>query len=216
MEIDWNIVGVILTALATIGLVVIGFRQTKIQKTQTDIQNKALKTSILEQRLQCLNDINNMRSSFLIPRDIANKIGFYNTAMGTYNLSDITKTMDASLYTFVKSVENSKYLFSENHYNYLKTTFNDLSNLFLINKEVLFKTNLIDNSNNNEFYEKSQKIESLRNHAISTNEILEKELMEVLEIDYNQYLEITNRLIEKFSNEEFFATFDEYLDIGKI
>lgn len=216
MEIDWNIVGVILTALATIGLVVIGFRQTKIQKTQTDIQNKALKTSILEQRLQCLNDINNMRSSFLIPRDIANKIGFYNTAMGTYNLSDITKTIDASLYTFVKSVENSKYLFSENHYNYLKTTFNDLSNLFLINKEVLFKTNLIDNSNNYEFYEKRQKIESLRNHAISTNEILEKELMEVLEIDYNQYLEITNRLIEKFSNEEFFATFDEYLDIGKV
>ena len=40
--------------------------------------------------------------------------------------------------------------------------------------------------------------------------------MEVLEIDYNQYLEITNRLIEKFSNEEFFATFDEYLDIGKV
>ena len=40
--------------------------------------------------------------------------------------------------------------------------------------------------------------------------------MEVLEIDYNQYTEITNRLVEKFSNEEFFATFDEYLDIAHI
>ena len=216
MEIDWNIVGVILTALATIGLVVIGFRQTKIQKTQTNIQNKALKTSLLEQRLQCLHDINNTRSSFLIPRELANRISFYNTGSGGYSISDNMKAQDISISNFIRAVEDTKYLFSKYHYDYLKTMIGDISYILAIYKEVLFKTILIDNSNNNEFYEKRQKIESLRNHAISTNEILEKELMEVLEIDYNQYLEITNRLIEKFSNEEFFATFDEYLDIAHI
>lgn len=214
--IDWNIVGVIATAIATCGLVIIGWRQSGIQKTQTDIQNKALKISLLEQRLQCLNDINNIRSSFLIPKDIANKVGFYNTGSGAYNISDITKTMDASLCTYVKSVENSKYLFSEKHYNYLKTTFSDLSNLLLINKEVLFKTNFIANIDNNVLDDEKQKILHLIKQAIYKNEILEKELFEVLALDYNQYLEISNRLIEKFSNEEFFTSFDEYLDIDKV
>jgi len=213
---DWSVWGAVLTAIATFGLVVIGFRQTKIQKTQTDIQNKALKISLLEQRLQCLNDINNMRSSFLIPRDIANKIGFYNTGSGSYNLSDITKTMDASLYTFVKAVENSKYLFSCKHYDYLKTTFIDLSTLLMINKEMLFKTNFITNMNASELNQEKQKILHILRQAIDKNEILERETFEVLGMDYNQYMEITNRLTEKFSNEQFFASFDEYLNIGNI
>ena len=214
--IDWNIVGVIATAIATGGLVIIGWRQSGIQKTQTDIQNKALKISLLEQRLQCLNDINNMRSSFLITRDIANKVGFYNMGSGAYSLSDVLKTMDTSLYTFVKSVENSKYLFSKKHYDYLKTTFSDLSNLLLINKEVLFKTNFIANIDVNKLNAEKEKILHLIKQAIYKNEILEKEIFEVLGLDYNQYLEISNRLIEKFSNEEFFISFDEYLDIDKI
>lgn len=214
MEIDWNIVGVILTALATIGLVVIGFRQTKIQKNQTNIQNKALKISLLEQRLQCLHDINNARSSFLIPRELANRISFYNTGSGGYSISDNMKAQDKSIANFIRATEDSKYLFSNYHYEYLKTMIGDLSNLLAINKEVIFKANFIANLDTNEPNEKKQKIAFLIKHAISTNEILEKELMEVLEIDYNQYLEISNRLIEKFSNEEFFATFDEYLDIG--
>lgn len=213
---DWSVWGAVLTAIATFGLVVIGFRQTKIQKTQTDIQNKALKISLLEQRLQCLNDINNMRSSFLIPRDIANKIGFYNTGSGSYNLSDITKTMDASLYTFVKAVENSEYLFSCKHYDYLKTTFIDLSTLLMINKEMLFKTNFITNMNASELNQEKQKILHILRQAIDKNEILEREMFEVLNMDYNQYIEITNRLTEKFSNEQFFASFDEYLNIGNI
>ena len=213
---DWSVWGAVLTAIATFGLVVIGFRQTKIQKTQTDIQNKALKISLLEQRLQCLNDINNMRSSFLIPRDIANKIGFYNTGSGSYNLSDITKTMDASLYTFVKAVENSKYLFSHKHYDYLKTTFIDLSTLLMINKEMLFKTNFITNMNASELNQEKQKILHILRQAIDKNEILERETFEVLGMNYNQYMEITNRLTEKFSNEQFFASFDEYLNIGNI
>ena len=49
--IDWNIVGIVLTTVATFGLVIIGFRQTQIQKTQTDIENKALKISLLERLL---------------------------------------------------------------------------------------------------------------------------------------------------------------------
>lgn len=216
MEIDWNIVGVILTALATIGLVVIGFRQTQIQKTQTNIQNKALKTSLLEQRLQCLHDINNTRSSFLIPRELANRISFYNTATGTYTLTDSIKQQDVFISNFIRAVEDTKYLFSKYHYDYLNTMIGDLSNILAINKEVIFKANFIANLDTNEPNEKKQKIAFLINHAISTNEILEKELMEILEVDYNQYIEISNRLIEKFSNEEFFATFDEYLDIAHI
>ena len=170
----------------------------------------------MEQRLQCLHDINNTRSSFLIPRELANRISFYNTATGTYTLTDSIKQQDIFISNFIRATEDSKYLFSNYHYDYLKTMIGDLSNILAINKEVIFKANFIANLDTNEPNEKRQKIESLRNHAISTNEILEKELMEVLEIDYNQYLEITNRLIEKFSNEEFFATFDEYLDIGKV
>ncbi len=211
---DWSIWSAVLTAIATFGLVVIGFRQTKIQKTQTNIQNKALKTSLLEQRLQCLHDINNTRSSFLIPRELANRISFYNTGSGGYSISDNMKAQDISISNFIRAVEDTKYLFSKYHYDYLKTMIGDISYILAIYKEVLFKTIFIDNSNNNEFYEKKQKLMSLRNHAISTNEILEKELMEVLEIDYNQYTEITNRLIQKFSNEDFFNSFDEYLDIG--
>lgn len=213
---DWSIWSAVLTAIATFGLVVIGFRQTKIQKNQTNIQNKALKTSLLEQRLQCLHDINNARSSFLIPRELANRISFYNTGSGGYSVSDNMKAQDISIANFIRATEDSKYLFSNYHYDYLKTMIGDLSNILAINKEVIFKANFIANLDSNEPNEKKQKIAFLINHAISTNEILEKELMEVLEIDYNQYTEITNRLVEKFSNEEFFATFDEYLDIGKV
>lgn len=93
--IDWNIVGIVLTTVATFGLVIIGFRQTQIQKTQTDIQNKALKISLLEQRIQCLNDINNVRSSFLVPKEIVNRINFYNTGSGAYTISDIMKSQDS-------------------------------------------------------------------------------------------------------------------------
>ena len=48
--IDWNIVGIVLTTVATFGLVIIGFRQTQIQKTQTDIQNKALKINFCKKQ----------------------------------------------------------------------------------------------------------------------------------------------------------------------
>lgn len=157
MEIDWNIVGVILTALATIGLVVIGFRQTKIQKTQTNIQNKALKISLLEQRLQCLHDINNARSSFLIPRELANRISFYNTGSGGYIVSDNMKAQDISIANFIRATEDSKYLFSNYHYDYLKTMIGDLSNILAINKEVIFKANFIANLDTNEPNEKKQK-----------------------------------------------------------
>lgn len=213
---DWSIWGAVLTAIATFGLVVIGFRQTKIQKTQTDMQNKALKISLLEQRLQCLHDVNNARSSFLIPKDIANRINFYNTGSGCYNISDIMKAQDTLVFNFIKAVENSKYLFSVKEYNYLKETTEDISNLLAINKEVLFRTNFITHSNDIRDDEKKQKLLAFLEHAIRKNEILEREMFEILNMDYNQYIEITNRLTEKFSNEQFFASFDEYLDIGKI
>lgn len=213
---DWSIWSAVLTAIATFGLVVIGFRQTKIQKTQTDMQNKALKISLLEQRLQCLHDINNARSSFLIPKDIANRISFYNTGSGCYNISDVMKTQDALVFNFIKAVENSKYLFSVKEYNYLKETTEDISNLLAINKEVLFRTNFVTHSNDIRDDEKKQKLLSFLEHAIRKNEILEREMFEVLNMDYNQYMEITNRLTEKFSNEQFFVSFDEYLNIGNI
>lgn len=109
--IDWNIVGIVLTTVATFGLVIIGFRQTQIQKTQTDIQNKALKISLLEQRIQCLNDINNVRSSFLVPKEIVNRINFYNTGSGAYTISDIMKSQDSYISNYIKAIKNSKYVF---------------------------------------------------------------------------------------------------------
>lgn len=51
---SWGTFSTLLTAIATLGLVVIGFRQTKIQKTQTDIQNKALKISFLPVDIYCV------------------------------------------------------------------------------------------------------------------------------------------------------------------
>ena len=80
----------------------------------------------------------------------------------------------------------------------------------------LFKSNFIVNLSNEENNEKKRKILVLKERAINNNEILEKELFEILQVDYKQYTEITNRLIENFSNEEFFASFDEYLDVGNI
>ena len=103
----WETFSTLLTAIATIGLVIIGFRQTKIQKTQTDIQNKALKISLLEQRLQCFYHINNMCSIFLIPSDLSNKIAFYNTGSGAYGLSDVIKELDKTLIEFSKAVLDS-------------------------------------------------------------------------------------------------------------
>ena len=214
--IDWNIVGIVLTTVATFGLVIIGFRQTQIQKTQTDIQNKALKISLLEQRIQCLNDINNVRSSFLVPKEIVNRINFYNTGSGAYTISDIMKSQDSYISNYIKAIKNSKYLFSNKQHDYLHTTINDISNLLAINKELLFKSNFIVNLSNEENNEKKRKILVLKEKAINNNEILEKELFEILQVDYKQYTEITNRLIENFSNEEFFASFDEYLDVGNI
>jgi hypothetical protein len=214
--IEWNIVGIVLTTVATFGLVIIGFRQTQIQKTQTDIQNKALKISLLEQRIQCLNDINNVRSSFLVPREIVNRINFYNTGSGAYTISDIMKSQDSSISNYIKAIKNSKYLFSKEQHDYLHKTINDISNLLAINKELLFKSNFIVNLNNDENNAKKQKILVLKERAINNNEILEKELFEILQVDYQQYTETTNRLIENFSNEQFFASFDEYLDVGNI
>ena len=214
--IDWNIVGIVLTTVATFGLVIIGFRQTQIQKTQTDIQNKALKISLLEQRIQCLNDINNVRSSFLVPKEIVNRINFYNTGSGAYTISDIMKSQDAYISNYVKAIKNSKYLFSNKQHDYLHTTIDDISNLLAINKELLFKSNFIVNLNDEENNEKKRKILVLKERAINNNEILEKELFEILHVNYKQYTEITNRLIKNFSNEEFFASFDEYLDVGNI
>ena len=214
--IDWNIVGIVLTTVATFGLVIIGFRQTQIQKTQTDIQNKALKISLLEQRIQCLNDINNVRSSFLVPKEIVNRINFYNTGSGAYTISDIMKSQDSYISNYVKAIKNSKYLFSNKQHDYLHTTIDDISNLLAINKELLFKSNFIVNLNNEENNEKKRKILVLKERAINNNEILEKELFEILHVNYKQYTEITNRLIKNFSNEEFFASFDEYLDVGNI
>ena len=102
---------------------------------------------------------------------------------------------------------------ANNHVAYLKT---DIWNLLAINKELLFKSNFIVNLSNEENNEKKRKILVLKERAINNNEILEKELFEILQVDYKQYTEITNRLIENFSNEEFFASFDEYLDVGNI
>ncbi len=214
--IEWNIVGIVLTTIATFGLVIIGFRQTQIQKTQTDIQNKALKISLLEQRIQCLNDINNVRSSFLVPKEIVNRINFYNTGSGAYTISDIMKSQDSSISNYIKAIKNSKYLFSKEQHDYLHKTINDISNLLAINKELLFKSNFIVNLSNDENNAKKQKILVLKEKAINNNEILEKELFEILQVDYQQYTETTNRLIENFSNEQFFASFDEYLDVGNI
>ena len=214
--IEWNIAGIVLTTIATFGLVIIGFRQTQIQKTQTDIQNKALKISLLEQRIQCLNDINNVRSSFLVPKEIVNRINFYNTGSGAYTISDIMKSQDSSISNYIKAIKNSKYLFSKEQHDYLHKTINDISNLLAINKELLFKSNFIVNLSNDENNAKKQKILVLKERVINNNEILEKELFEILQVDYQQYIETTNRLIENFSNEQFFASFDEYLDVGNI
>ena len=214
--IEWNIAGIVLTTIATFGLVIIGFRQTQIQKTQTDIQNKALKISLLEQRIQCLNDINNVRSSFLVPKEIVNRINFYNTGSGAYTISDIMKSQDSSISNYIKAIKNSKYLFSKEQHDYLHKTISDISNLLAINKELLFKSNFIVNLSNDENNAKKQKILVLKEKAINNNEILEKELFEILQVDYQQYIETTNRLIENFSNEQFFASFDEYLDVGNI
>lgn len=214
--IEWNIVGIVLTTIATFGLVIIGFRQTQIQKTQTDIQNKALKISLLEQRIQCLNDINNVRSSFLVPKEIVNRINFYNTGSGAYTISDIMKSQDSSISNYIKAIKNSKYLFSKEQHDYLHKTIKDVSNLLAINKELLFKSNFIVNLSNDENNAKKQKILVLKERAINNNEILEKELFEILQVDYQQYIETTNRLIKNFSNDQFFASFDEYLDVGNI
>ena len=214
--VEWDIIGVVLTTIATFGLVIIGFRQTQIQKTQTDIQNKALKISLLEQRIECLNDINNVRSSFLVPKEIVNRINFYNTGSGAYTISDIMKSQDASISNYIKAIKNSKYLFSNEQHDYLHKTISDISNLLAINKELLFKSNFIVNLNSNENNAKKQKILILKEKAINNNEILDEELFEILQVDYKQYTEITNRLIKNFSNEQFFASFDEYLNVGSI
>ena len=193
--IDWNIVGIVLTTVATFGLVIIGFRQTQIQKTQTDIQNKALKISLLEQRIQCLNDINNVRSSFLVPKEIVNRINFYNTGSGAYTISDIMKSQDSYISNYIKAIKNSKYLFSNKQHDYLHATINDISNLLAINKELLFKSNFIVNLSNEENDEKKRKILVLKERAINSNEILEKELFEILQVSDAQLEQGARHLI---------------------
>ncbi len=215
----WEIFSTLLTAIATIGLFIIGFRQTKIQKTQADIQNKALKISLLEQRLQCFYHINDMRSYFLMPSDLSNKIGFYNTGSGAYDISDIVKKLDETLTDFSKAVHNSKYLFSIEQYNYLAPLIFEIGLLFAENKKIYFNLLYIQALANNE-NEKAQKkiaiIGAMVQNVAAGGNIQEKDLFDILDMNYEQYIGLQKKIIDKFSNTAFFDTFDEYLNVDKV
>lgn len=216
---SWEIFSTLLTAIATVGLVVVGFRQTKIQKTQTDIQNKALKISLLEQRLQCFYHINDMRSSFLTPSDISNKIAFYNTGSGAYNLSEVIKKLDSALNDFSKAVANSKYLFSVEHYDYLESLLYEIELLFIEHKKIYFNLvyiQILANDGNKEAQQKLFTINTWVKDVAQGGDIPEKNLFEILGVNYEQYAKRQQKLIEKFSNKKFFATFDEYLNVKKV
>lgn len=217
--VNWGTVSTVLSAVATMGLVVIGFGQTKIQKTQTDIQNKALKISLLEQRLQCFYCINNMRSYFLIPSDLSNKIGFYNTGSGAYGISDVIKNSDEALTNFSKAVHNSKYLFSVEHYNYLEPLISEIGLLFTENKKIYFNTLYIQASAKDGDKKAQQKvsiIDTWVKNVVKGGDISEKNLLEILDIDYTRYIEQQQKIIAKFSNTTFFDTFNEYLNVDKV
>ena len=217
--INWVTFSTLLTAIATLGLVVIGFRQTKIQKTQTDIQNKALKISLLEQRLQCFYHINDMRSFFLTPSDLSNKIGFYNTGSGAYNISDIVKKIDEALTNFSKAVLNSKYLFSIKQYNYLAPLVFEIGLLFTEHKKIYYKSIYIQalaRDGDKEAKQKVSTIDALVKSVVKGDDIPEKDLFEIWDVDYEQYAKRQQKITEKFSNTAFFDAFDEYLNVDKI
>ncbi len=216
---SWEIFSTLLTAIATVGLVIVGFRQTKIQKTQTDIQNKALKISLLEQRLQCFYNINSMRSYFLIPSDLSNKIGFYNTGSGAYGISDVIKNSDEALTNFSKAVHNSKYLFSVEQYNYLEPLISEIGLFFAENKKIYFNTLYIQASakaGDKKAQQKVSIIDTWVKNVVKGGNISEKNLLEILDINYEQYIEQQQKIIEKFSSTTFFDTFNEYLNVDKI
>lgn len=218
-ETNWEIFSTLLTAVATVGLVVVGFRQTKIQKTQTDIQNKALKISLLEQRLQCFYHINDMRLSFLTPSDLSNKIAFYNTGSGAYNLSDVIKKLDRVLSDFSKAVANSKYLFSVEQYDYLVPLISEIGLLFIEHKKIYFNSIYIQalaKDGNKEAQKKLSIINTWVQSVVKGDDISEKNLCEILDVNYEQYAKRKQKIIKKFSNEMFFATFDEYLNVKQV
>lgn len=215
----WEIFSTLLTAIATVGLVIVGFRQTKIQKTQTDIQNKALKISLLEQRLQCFYHISNMCSVFLIPSDLSNKIAFYNTGSGAYGISDVIKKLDDTLTDFSKAVDNSKYLFSVEQYNYLAPLVSEIGLLFAEHKKIYFNSIYIQalaKDGDKEAQQKVSIIDIWVKDVANGGNIPEKNLFEILDVDYEQCAKRQQKIIEKFSNKIFFATFDEYLNVNKI
>lgn len=215
----WETFSTLLTAIATIGLVIIGFRQTKIQKTQTDIQNKALKISLLEQRLQCFYHINNMCSIFLIPSDLSNKIAFYNTGSGAYGLSDVIKELDKTLIDFSKAVLDSKYLFSIEQYNYLAPLVFEIGLLFAEHKKIYFNSIYIQALAEDGHKEAQQKVSVINTWVKSIakgGNIPEKDLFEILGVDYEQCTKRQKKIIEKFSNKAFFDTFDKYLSVSKV
>lgn len=215
----WEIFSTLLTAIATIGLFIIGFRQTKIQKTQADIQNKALKISLLEQRLQCFYHINDMRSYFLMPSDLSNKIGFYNTGSGAYDISDIVKKLDETLTDFSKAVHNSKYLFSIEQYNYLAPLVFEIGLLFAENKKIYFNllyTKALANNENEKAQKKVAIIGAMVQNVAAGGNIQEKDLFDILDMNYEQYIGRQKKIIDKFSNTAFFDAFDEYLNVDKV
>ena len=214
----WETFSTLLTAIATIGLVIIGFRQTKIQKTQTDIQNKALKISLLEQRLQCFYHINNMCSIFLIPSDLSNKIAFYNTGSGAYGLSDVIKELDKTLIDFSKAVLDSKYLFSIEQYNYLAPLVFEIGLLFAEHKKIYFNSIYIQ-ALAEDGHKEAQQVSVINTWIKSIakgGNIPGKDLFEILGVDYEQCTKRQKKIIEKFSNKAFFDTFDKYLSVSKI
>lgn len=200
-----------ITAITTVGLVIIAFRQNGIQKTQTQIQSKSLKISMLEQRLDCLYNINSTRADFLTPPNLSNIIGFYNTGSNAYTIQEFIQHADKKLVNFSKAVENSKYLFSEKHYNYLQDIRSNLLTFNVYNKQFLFIFNsLIQDTNNPNYFNICKELEKIITN-IGKGTFDEKKLFELCLIDYDNYNSIREGIIQKFSNEEFFSSFGKYL-----
>ncbi len=215
---------VLLTAIATIFLAIVGgiqiwilLRQTKIQKTQTDIQNNALDRTLLEQRLKCFGYILDAKAFF----QNTNSIGsIYASLIFPNNNKESIQNLDKNLSGFISEVRKSKYLFSEYQYEKLNQIVPKAKKYSELFKEYIFCMEFlrydVDEKKPEALKIKNSMIELIKD-SMQTNTI---DMIKFLKLFPYRCTEEMIKLIEQiqkeFDDEEFFNSFDKYLNINKI
>ena len=206
-----------LEEVSTFLLVLIGCVQAFILKRQTKMQEQAVKIALLENRMECLSVINEVRS---MVKNSDTNIGFLNGYLGCFSQEDSIRYLDALNSRFLIASMNAKHLFSEEISQKLLVFSGFLRNFNFGVKRYFADMRMLNEKAQSGDISAQRSMANLAEKSfkmLNVESSTERELLILSGFSENHpYLIALNKLKDVFSDETFFEKLLPYVDVHNI